>query len=92
MRPFQALTSIAAITAGVLLAASAVTQAGARERDRDGNNHPRGTLAQRIACTPDVFSICGDDIPNIPKIVACLRKNKPRLNPDCRAVFEGRLR
>jgi len=52
----------------------------------------RGTLAQRIACTPDVFRLCGHVIPNIPRIIACLKSERRNLNPDCRAVFEGRLR
>ena len=49
-----------------------------------------GTDAQRAACTPDVFRLCGSDIPNVDRIVACLKKEKPNLSKDCKAVFNAR--
>ena len=49
----------------------------------------RGTLAQQLACTPDVFRLCGDQIPDTNRIVACLRQNTALLSGDCRAVFES---
>jgi hypothetical protein len=49
----------------------------------------RGTLAQQLACTPDVFRLCGDQIPDATRIVACLRQNIVQLSGDCRAVFES---
>jgi hypothetical protein len=48
-----------------------------------------GTLAQRRACEPDVFRLCSEFIPDHAAITTCLERNKARLNPDCRAVFEG---
>ena len=51
-----------------------------------------GSLAQRRACKPDVFRLCAEFIPNRTAITNCLQHNKPRLNPDCRAVFDGRLK
>jgi hypothetical protein len=48
-----------------------------------------GTAEQRAACTPDVFRLCGAEIPNVDKIVACLKKEKPHLSPACRAVFNA---
>ena len=48
-----------------------------------------GTFAQRRACKPDVFRLCKEFIPNRSAITSCLQRNKPRLSPDCRAVFEG---
>lgn len=48
-----------------------------------------GTLAQRRACEPDVFRLCNEFIPDHAAITNCLGRNKARLNPDCRAVFEG---
>jgi hypothetical protein len=47
-----------------------------------------GTLAQRRACEPDVFRLCKEFIPDHTAITSCLERNKARLNPDCRAVFE----
>ena len=49
-----------------------------------------GTDDQRAACTPDVFRLCGSDIPNVDRIVACLKKEKPNLSKDCKAVFNAR--
>ncbi|GEC16441.1 hypothetical protein NWI01_23330 [Nitrobacter winogradskyi] len=49
----------------------------------------RGTFAQRMACTPDVFRLCGSEIPDVARIVACLRHNQPQLGGPCRAVFES---
>ncbi|WP_225678411.1 hypothetical protein [Bradyrhizobium hereditatis] len=49
----------------------------------------RGTWEQQMACTPDVWRLCGDQIPDVSRIVACLRYNTPQLSPNCRAVFES---
>lgn len=49
----------------------------------------RGTMQQQMACTPDVFRLCGAEIPDANRIVACLRLNTPQLSGPCRAVFES---
>jgi hypothetical protein len=49
----------------------------------------RGTMEQQLACTPDVFRLCGQDIPDVNRIVACLRQNTPQLSGKCRAVFDS---
>jgi hypothetical protein len=49
----------------------------------------RGTFEQQLACTPDVWRLCGDQIPDVNRIVACLRQNTPQLSGGCRAVFES---
>jgi len=41
-----------------------------------------------MACTPDVFRLCGALIPDAGRITECLRQNTPQLSPPCRAVFE----
>jgi hypothetical protein len=48
----------------------------------------RGTPEQQMACTPDVWRLCGAQIPDVDRITACLRANVPQLSPPCRAVFE----
>jgi hypothetical protein len=48
----------------------------------------RGTQEQQMACTPDVWRLCGAEIPDVERIKACLRANVPQLSPPCRAVFE----
>ena len=49
-----------------------------------------GTDDQRAACTPDVFRLCGSEIPNVDRIVACLKKDKANLSKECQAVFNSR--
>ena len=49
----------------------------------------RGTWEQQMACTPDVWRLCGDRVPDVSRIVACLRDNTPQLSSGCRAVFES---
>jgi len=49
----------------------------------------RGTMEQQMACTPDVFRFCGAAIPDVNRIVHCLRQNAPQLSNGCRAVFES---
>ena len=49
----------------------------------------RGTWEQQMACTPDVWRLCGDQVPDVGRIVACLRQNTPQLSNNCRAVFES---
>ena len=49
----------------------------------------RGTWEQQMACTPDVWRLCGAAIPDVDRIVACLRQNTPSLSDGCRAVFES---
>ena len=48
-----------------------------------------GTDSQRAACTPDVFRLCSSEIPNVDRIVACLKKEKPNLSDGCKAVFNN---
>ncbi|MGA7807281.1 hypothetical protein [Bradyrhizobium sp.] len=48
----------------------------------------RGTMEQQMACTPDVWRLCGDRIPDVDRIVACLKQNVPQLSDGCRAVFQ----
>lgn len=49
----------------------------------------RGTMEQQMACTPDVFRLCGGAIPDENRIVACLQANTPQLSAPCRAVFDS---
>jgi hypothetical protein len=53
----------------------------------DANSAGIATAEQRAACTPDAFRLCSSEIPNIPAITACMRKNRESLSPACRAVF-----
>jgi hypothetical protein len=48
----------------------------------------RGTEQQRVACTPDVFRLCSWEIPNVERIVNCLRRERSQLSAGCRQVLE----
>jgi hypothetical protein len=49
----------------------------------------RGTMEQQMACTPDVWRLCSDQVPDVGRITACLQQNTPQLSPACRAVFRS---
>jgi hypothetical protein len=81
-------------TAFVLLTiALTIGTAGARDANAPTTPAPiqvsndQGSDAQRSACTPDVFRLCGQFIPDVAGIVGCLRLQRPNLSPACRAVF-----
>ena len=39
-------------------------------------------------CTGDAFRLCSSEIPNIPKITACMVKNRASLSTGCRTVMD----
>jgi hypothetical protein len=45
---------------------------------------------ERAACTPDVFRLCASEIPNVTRIIGCMKRNRPKLSPKCAAVFNVR--
>jgi len=47
----------------------------------------QGSAADREACTPDAFRLCGRYIPDADRIATCLHDSGPRLSPACYAVF-----
>jgi hypothetical protein len=63
------------MVAGITLQSSALSQ------------EYRGTWEQQMACTPDVWRLCGAQVPDVGRIVACLRRNTEQLSRPCRAVF-----
>ena len=56
----------------------------------DASAQYRGTEEQRQACTPDVFRLCSSEIPDVGRIVVCLKRNRAHLSPACRAAFYAR--
>jgi hypothetical protein len=42
----------------------------------------------REMCTGDAFKFCSSEIPNIPKITACMFKHRAELSSGCRAVMD----
>ncbi len=39
-------------------------------------------------CTSDAFRLCSSEIPNIPKITACMVKHRSELSSGCRSVMD----
>jgi hypothetical protein len=46
------------------------------------------TAEARQMCTGDAFRLCSSEIPNIPRITACMVKHRAQLSPGCRAVMD----
>ena len=46
------------------------------------------TLKAQQMCTGDAFRLCASEIPDIPKITACMVKHRADLSPPCRAVMD----
>ena len=45
----------------------------------------------RQMCTGDAFKLCSSEIPNIPKITACMISHRAQLSSGCRAVMDKEL-
>ncbi|MBI5261610.1 MAG: hypothetical protein HY852_07310 [Bradyrhizobium sp.] len=39
-------------------------------------------------CTGDAMRLCGSEIPNIPRIIACMHRQRAHVSAGCRAVME----
>jgi hypothetical protein len=48
------------------------------------------TEEERAACTPDVFRLCSAAVPDVQRIIACMRRERSRLSPACRNVVNAR--
>lgn len=75
------------IALGLALAVSGIVAQGAASAQE--YREYRGTMEQQMACTPDVWRLCSDQIPDTNRIVACLQQNTPQLSSACRAVFQS---
>jgi hypothetical protein len=73
------------ITLGIAISIGA----GVAVHDAAFAQENRGTLQQQLACTPDVFRLCSEAMPDVNRIVACLRQNTDQLSDPCRAVFDS---
>jgi hypothetical protein len=75
---FQRVSSAALFAGAMLLSIPALPAMSAEYR---------GTQDQQQACTPDVMRLCSDSVPDVNRIVACLRRNRSNLSAPCGAVF-----
>ncbi|MCP3371136.1 hypothetical protein [Bradyrhizobium cajani] len=53
--------------------------------------HPGAAFAytqeEQQACSPDAMRLCGEFVPNVDAITACMIKKKAQLSPQCRVFF-----
>jgi hypothetical protein len=47
----------------------------------------QGTPEQRAACSDDAQRVCGQYIPDVDRIVACMKRNRRHLSAACRRVM-----
>ena len=47
------------------------------------------TPEQQQACTPDAMRLCGEFVPNVDAITACMVQKKAQLSPQCRVFFRN---
>jgi len=45
------------------------------------------TPEEQQACTPDAMRLCGEFVPNVDAITACMIQKKSQLSPECAAFF-----
>ena len=49
----------------------------------------QGSDAERQACTPDAMRLCGDAIPDVVKVTACMKAKYSQLSAPCRVAMGG---
>jgi hypothetical protein len=47
----------------------------------------QGSAQQQAACTPDALRLCGEFVPDVAKISACMGRKRAQLSPACRATM-----
>ncbi len=47
---------------------------------------------QQAACEDDAYRLCPDEIPDEARVASCMARQKARLSPACRAMFDGSAR
>jgi hypothetical protein len=83
----QCIDKSDAIRPGTAVAVAGILLATLVGSISSANAQYRGTPEMQQACTPDVMRLCNADVPDVDKIVACMKKNRANLSPACGAVF-----
>jgi hypothetical protein len=74
----RSIMTVAALLGLALMASFAASSAAAQ-----------GTPAQRAACEDDAMRLCGNYVPDVQRITACMQARRSQLSPRCRAHFGG---
>jgi hypothetical protein len=83
----QEPTMTALITRTIRQAAFVVAFAASVSALSSTSSFAYSAEAQQM-CTGDAFRLCSSEIPNIPAITACMKKNRANLSTGCRAVMD----
>jgi hypothetical protein len=83
----QCIVKSDAIRAGTAVAVAGILLSTLVGAFSSANAQYRGTPEMQQACTPDVMRLCNNDVPDVDKIVACMKRNRANLSPACGAVF-----
>ncbi|MGY8709813.1 hypothetical protein RAD16_29095 [Bradyrhizobium sp. 18BD] len=76
MPAFHSQRSVVAAVAGIALAV--VIQPGVSFAY---------TQEEQQACSPDAMRLCGEFVPNVDAITACMIQKKAQLSPQCKVFF-----
>ena len=79
--PTMMSVSRLALPVSALLVCGFVSFGAARAQDTPGG------VDVRQACTPDAMRLCGDVVPDVPKVTACMKAKHAQLSPECRAAM-----
>lgn len=74
--------AIGAVALSLLTASFPVTSFAAKVQTDDASPE------ERAACTSDAFRLCSSAIPSVDRVVACLKSEKQKLSPLCRAAVQ----
>jgi len=55
---------------------------------QSGTSHAY-TPEEQQACQPDAMRLCGEFVPNVDAITACMIQKKSQLSPQCRVFFRS---
>jgi hypothetical protein len=74
----RSILTVAALLAFALMASAGTSPVAAQ-----------GTPQQRAACEGDAMRLCGNYVPDVQRITACMHAKRSQLSLRCRAVFGG---
>jgi hypothetical protein len=70
----QMKSALALAVVSVFMASPALSQSDLRSK-------------QQAACEDDAYRLCPDEIPDEDRVASCMKRQKSKLSPGCRAMF-----
>jgi hypothetical protein len=84
---------ISAIVLISMLVTSLTPALANAQRNNQGTGEDYSQMEkERQACEGDVYALCGDAIPNVDRIIACLRLRWKNVSRECRAIMVSHSR